>query len=129
MLLISIFHLSHSFIFFWFHFYHCIYSCMFCMPLFNFVNYVILLLCLCVRMVMYVLFCVFCFILFSCVLFVCKCVTSYCHRDSTHLQLTNVSYHTKIQVLVIVTTCNLTWFNISPFTFLLPYLLSKYSVL
>ena len=32
------------------------------------------------------------FVLFY-VLFVCKCVLYYCHRVSTHLQLTNISYH------------------------------------
>jgi hypothetical protein len=30
---------------------------------------------------MYVPFCVFCLIVLFCVLFVCKCVLDYCHRD------------------------------------------------
>jgi hypothetical protein len=41
--------------------------------------YVFLFLCM---------FCVFCFIVFFCVLFVCKCVLYYCHQVSTQLQLT-----------------------------------------
>ena len=72
---------------------HSIYAFMFCMLLFNFVNYVFLLLCLCILIVMYVLFCIFCFIVSFRVLFVCKCVLYYWHRLSTHLQLTNISYH------------------------------------
>ena len=39
---------------------------------------------------MYVLFCVFCFIVFFCVLFVCKCVLYYCHRVSTQLKVTKI---------------------------------------
>jgi len=38
------------------------------------------------------MFCVFCFIVLFCVLFACKCVLYYCHRVSTQLQLTNISY-------------------------------------
>jgi hypothetical protein len=71
----------------------CVCVCMFCMLLLNCVNYVYLLLCLYILVFMYVIFCVFCFIVLFCVLFVCKCVLYYCHRVSTQLQLTNVSYH------------------------------------
>jgi hypothetical protein len=92
LLLIWLFRLSYSFIFFSSILYHCIYGCMFCVLLFNFVNYVFLLLCLCILINIYVPFCVFCFTVLFCVLFVCKCVLYYCHRVSTQLQLTNVSY-------------------------------------
>jgi len=71
---------------------HCIYVCMFVRFCLIFVNYVFLLSYLCMLIVMYVVFCVFCSIVLFCVLFVCKCVLYYCHRVSTHLQLTNVSY-------------------------------------
>jgi len=33
-----------------------------------------------------------CFSVLFCVFFMCKCVLSYCHRVSTRLQLTNISY-------------------------------------
>ena len=73
--------------------YHCIYGCMFCMRLFNFVNYVFLLLCLCICIVMYVLFCIFCFIVFFCVLLMCKCAPYYWNRVSTQLQLNIELFH------------------------------------
>jgi len=69
-----------------------IYGCVFCMLLFNFVNYAFLLLCLCILVIMYVLLCIFYFVVLFYVLFVCKCVLYYCHRVSTQLQLTNISY-------------------------------------
>ena len=67
------------------------------MLLFNFVNYVFLFLCLCILIIIYVLFCIFCFIVLFYVLFVCKCVLYYCQRVSAQLQLTNISYHTKLK--------------------------------
>ena len=79
-------------------FYHWSYGFVFCMLLFNFVNYVFLLLCLYILIVICVLFCTFCFIVSFCVLFVCKCVLYCCHRVSTQLQLTNISYHTGVLI-------------------------------
>jgi len=72
---------------------------MFCMLLFNFVNCVFLFLCLSILIVMFmysycrvfsVLGILFHFLFY--VLFVSKCVPYYCHRVSTQLQLTNISY-------------------------------------
>ena len=53
----------------------------------------IFILCLCILTVIYALFCAFRFIVLFCVLFVCKCVLYYCHRVTTQLVLTNISYH------------------------------------
>jgi hypothetical protein len=36
---------------------------------------------------------VFLLLCMFCVLYMCKCVLYYCHRVSTKVQLTNVSYH------------------------------------
>jgi len=77
--------------------YHCIIGCIFCMLLFNFVNYIFLLLYILIVMFMYS-YCYVCsllgiLIVLFCVLFVCKCVLYCCHRVSTQLQLTNISYH------------------------------------
>ena len=95
MLLVWLFHLSYSFIFFGCTVYHCVYGCKFCTLLFNFVNCVgpILFVLLCIFIVIYVPLWVFCFIVLFYVLFVCKCVLYCSHRVSTQFHLTNISYH------------------------------------
>jgi len=69
--------------------YHCIYGCILCMLLFNSVKYVFLLLCM-FRSGYSVSFLLFY------VLFVCKCVLYYFHRESNQLQLTHISYQTAL---------------------------------
>jgi len=88
----SFFEFASSFTFFWFYFVSLYIWFMFCMLLFNFVNYVLLLLYLYIIIVTYVPFKVLCFVVLFCVLLVSKCVLYYCHRVSTQLQLTNISY-------------------------------------
>ena len=51
---------------------------------------------------MCVLFCVFSFTVSFCVLYVCKRVQYYCHRETTQLQLTNISM--SILITIITTT-------------------------
>jgi len=58
----------------------------YCYVVYSFVSLRILI-------VMYVPFWVFCFFLLFYVLFVCKRILYHCHRLSTQLQLTNMSYH------------------------------------
>jgi hypothetical protein len=47
--------------------------------------------------IMYLLFCILCFIVLFYVLFVCKYVPYYCHRVSTKLQSTNISYQIRLK--------------------------------
>ena len=62
--------------------------CVVCFVLF----YVLFVSCCSMCCLFRVALCVVCFVLFY-VLFVCKCVLYFCHRVTTQLQLTNISYH------------------------------------
>ena len=69
---------------------------------------------LCILIVMYVPFCVLCFIVSFCVLFAFKCVLYYCHRVSTKLHLTNISYHVNRRIDVTKLTAALQNFANEP---------------
>ena len=51
---------------------------------------------LCILIIIYIPSWVFSYILLFCVLFVCNCVLYYCHRVSTQLQSTNISYRIEL---------------------------------
>ena len=72
--------------------------------------YVFLLSYLCIIIIMYVPFCIFCFVVPFCTLFLCKYVLYCCHRVSTQLQLTNISYHMNLEWAT-TTSCAL-WHHI-----------------
>jgi hypothetical protein len=78
-----LFRLRYSFIFFWLHslsFYMYSYCYVFLL-LCTFCYYVMCCFVSLSIIVTYILLCVFCLIMLFCVLFVCKCVLYYCHRD------------------------------------------------
>jgi len=64
----------------------------------------------------FLLLCMLCmYILFHCVVLcivICKCVLYYCHRMSTQLQLTNISYHIMYHHIIYITwTANLSLYR------------------
>jgi hypothetical protein len=115
LLLIRLFLLPHSCIFFCFYFvsFYTAYIVVYCVCCINYVNYGFLLLCIfiimlcifiimsCIHFVMciysYLYVCSVLFVLFIAlfyILFVCKCVLDCCHQVSTQLPITNISSHT-----------------------------------
>jgi hypothetical protein len=73
----------------------CIFVVVLCIAFLLFYIYILVLFCVLFFVLFYVLFvCCSMYVCFlsSCVLLVCKCVLYYCHRLSTQLQLTNMSY-------------------------------------
>ena len=111
--------------------YRSVFGRTFCVLQFNFVNYVLLLLLL-LLLLRYVFFCyvhvflllcmfwfVFGFIVLFCVLFVCKCVSYYCHRVSTKLHL-NISYHISCHVLSYHISCHIMSYRI--ISYIIPFI-------